>query len=136
MSAHKMEYDTPEPDLDLSSDISNGMNENDGGLAELSEEDEYLGFAEWAFGPTGIRNLKVLAIGDFSFRNRYFNQQILLWRNSKFPVKKTHSLHPIHSDYFHVASVDDFSFREDISGEEFDFLGACPEESLMDSPYE
>ncbi|KAJ6125840.1 hypothetical protein N7471_010333 [Penicillium samsonianum] len=49
-------------------------------LSASSEAEEFLSFAEWAFGPTGLPKLRVLAFGDFSHKDQFQKQQFLTRR--------------------------------------------------------
>ncbi|KAJ5369964.1 uncharacterized protein N7496_006056 [Penicillium cataractarum] len=103
--------------------------------------DEFIHFAEWAFGPTGLPNLRVLAFGDFSFGSRYENQQCLFRRR---PVSKGEGPRADGDGgcrcwagrYFCIASGTDPLLWNDIKMDEINFLSVCPENSLMESPYE
>ena len=55
------------------------VKEKAGALFPRTPRDE-LAFAHWAFGPDGLTTLQVLALGDFSFRGRFANNQVLLCR--------------------------------------------------------
>lgn len=43
-------------------------------------EKSFVDFAQWVFGPTGIRSLRLLAYGDFSYEGRFGNRALLLCR--------------------------------------------------------
>jgi hypothetical protein len=51
-------------------------------FVQVSRVADLLGFAEWAFGPTGFPKLLILAYGDFSYDGRYGKSQVLFCRNS------------------------------------------------------
>lgn len=40
-------------------------------------------FARWAFGPRGLLSLEMIAVGDFSYRERYALYQVVLVRNNR-----------------------------------------------------
>lgn len=42
--------------------------------------DAFIDFAQWVFGPTGIRSLRLLAYGDFSYEGRFGQSTLLLCR--------------------------------------------------------
>ncbi|KAJ5720260.1 uncharacterized protein N7483_008194 [Penicillium malachiteum] len=104
------------------------------------EEDEYLAFVQWAFGPQGMPFLETLALGDFSFGDRYRNQQLLLRRKTKEAQEIQYQeiqlpCGLLDRDFF-VGILDDVSFHEKLMVEDLNFLRACPDGGLMDSPYE
>lgn len=127
-------------DLDLRDDSLPQISSTAANLSDYSEEDEYLQFAEWAFGPTGIPNLETLAMGDFSFGSRYQNQQFLLRRRSEEVEGVQHQNKlldfGITSNFFFVGTLDDHLFCKTLMIENSNFLCACPDGNLMDSPYE
>lgn len=58
------------------------MNQSDSAgklLPASSGADEFVSFAEWAFGPTGLPILQILDLGDFSDKDR-FQKQCLIRR--------------------------------------------------------
>lgn len=59
------------------------MNQSDSAgklLPASSEADEFVSFAKWAFGPTGLPNLQILDLGDFSDKDQFQKQQCLIRR--------------------------------------------------------
>jgi len=78
-------------------------------------------FAEWAFGPDGIRELEVLAYGDFSNKDRHPN--LLLCRSQGEPGGDAETT-------YRAVTKKDVRAREMIQ-DNFDFLEACPNERLM-----
>ncbi|KAJ5346162.1 hypothetical protein N7452_004166 [Penicillium brevicompactum] len=67
---------------DSTSPVIWDMDQSDsaGKFLPVSEADEFVSFAEWAFGPTGLPNLQILALGDFSHKDRFQKQQCLIRR--------------------------------------------------------
>ena len=80
-------------------------------------------FAAWAFGETGLPELRVLARGDFSHDGRFAASQVLLCR------REPTAAHP--RPFRHVAA-DDRALRNYVQSR-MDFLEACPGESLFPS---
>jgi hypothetical protein len=109
--------------------------------AFISEAEEFVNFADWAFGPSGLPALQILAFGDFSFEDRYQNQQFLVHRkygDQTFTGKTCR-------DPFSGNTKDrNFCVAEVVNPPRWDlfqvngsnFLSTCPESGLMDSPYE
>jgi hypothetical protein len=80
-------------------------------------------FADWVFGPEGIADLKILAYGDFSYQDRYSQQQVILGRS------ETHGSDAISSDspnrsYRPTYGMDCEVWNDVEDGEET--LRACP----------
>jgi hypothetical protein len=98
---------------------------------------EFLNFADWAFGPNGFRRLQILACGDFSYGGRYHHQSIMLYRATHLESadSKSFDLHqrkestPLFEilDDLHSGTVDS---PEDI----MEFLTACPVDDLIEHP--
>ena len=109
--------------------------------AFISEAEEFVKFADWAFGPDGLPALQILAFGDFSFEDRYQDQQFLMHRKcgNRICTGKTRSS-PFSGDTkdrnFCVGDVMDPPRRDLFQAKGFNFLSICPESGLMDSPYE
>ena len=61
---------------------STDIKEKAGALFPGIPRDE-LAFAHWAFGPDGLTTLQVLALGDFSFRGRFADDQVLFCRQEQ-----------------------------------------------------
>lgn len=82
-------------------------------------------FAQWAFGPTGIPTLQLIAFGDFSQKCRFEQTNALLCRNSGG------------SQYYRRIETGDIVLQE-LLEKHSDFMGACPMfhilESTMDVP--
>lgn len=109
--------------------------------APISEAKEFVNFADWAFGSRGLPALQILAFGDFSFEDRYQNQQFLVHRKCVSRTSTGKACRDPFSDNtndrnFCVADLVNppcwNSFRVNGSN----FLSICPESGLMDSPFE
>ena len=98
--------------------------------SKMSEAEKYSRLINWAFGPFGLPCLRILAIGDFSFEGRYHNQQLLLHRNNGTSADSNND------HKFCVVDVNQISVRDAILVNDSNFLSVCPENGLMDSPYE
>ncbi|KAJ5640339.1 uncharacterized protein N7484_008201 [Penicillium longicatenatum] len=110
------------------------------GVRHSSEAHEFLQFAEWAFGPTGLTRLQVLALGDFSHENRYHRQQFLVQKRYQKPgcgiqIGETTLCCGMASKDYCAANVEDPLLRDYIMVDDSNFLSICPEGSLMESPY-
>ena len=97
---------------------------------------DILSFAQWAFGPTGLPGLQVLAYGDFSHKGRY-KWQNWLFCKSEFAYglpKGSHSLGleaTLNPDLtFREVTNKDWRVRELISGCS-GMLEACPEDTIL-----
>ncbi|BCS00167.1 uncharacterized protein AKAW2_50508S [Aspergillus luchuensis] len=104
-----------------------------------SEAQDFLLLAQWAFGPTGLPALQILAFGDFSHDGRYREQQILIrWRRigeQPYPRVSSDREYSISSSFCLVDS-DDYSLWEGLPLDGTQFLSACPGTGLMESPYD
>ncbi|KAI2868709.1 hypothetical protein CBS147323_11290 [Aspergillus niger] len=104
-----------------------------------SEAQEFLLLAQWAFGPTGLPALQILAFGDFSHDGRYREQQILIRRRrigeQPYPRVSSDREYSISSSFCLVDS-DDHSLWEGLPLDGTQFLSACPGTGLMESPYD
>jgi hypothetical protein len=49
-------------------------------------------FAQWAFGPTGLPTLRVIAYGDFSYEGRFARHNVLLCKDQSTPKRSFRSL--------------------------------------------
>lgn len=78
-------------------------------------------FAQWAFGPDGLRSLQILAFGDFSCNEQYPKVNSLFCRNNCSITKETGS--PTRNYRFVTKS--DRSLMEFLR-ECYDFGRACP----------
>ncbi|KAJ5365277.1 hypothetical protein N7517_008163 [Penicillium concentricum] len=109
--------------------------------AAIAEAEDFVSFAEWAFGPGGLPALQVLAFGDFSHGDRYRGQQFLMRR--AYPVWDSDGkgLAGLTCDDttrlpFRPADMADPSIWDGVSVDGARFLSACPGGGLMESPYE
>ena len=105
------------------------------------EAEEFLTFAEWAFGPSGLPNLRVLAFGDFSHENRYPSQQFLVRRvglpeECRQKELGRSAFEELGGLSFCSADVTDPWIWNDVFVDGAQFLGACPGGGLMESPYD
>jgi hypothetical protein len=107
----------------------------------IAEAEDFVSFAEWAFGPRGLPALQVLAFGDFSHGDRYSGQQFLLRR--AYPAweygSKSVAVDTCDDTMrlpFRPAEMADVSIWDGVSVDGARFLSACPEAGLMESPYE
>ncbi|KAJ5593593.1 hypothetical protein N7537_010497 [Penicillium hordei] len=112
-------------------------------LSASSEAEEFLSFAEWAFGPTGLPKLQVLAFGDFSHKDQFQKQQFLTRRRFYEKERRYNDYQrgacgrePNLSPSFHAANPADISTWEDLRVDGARFLSACPAIGLIESPYE
>lgn len=109
----------------------------------IVDPDMLIDFAEWAFGPIGLPQLRVLAIGDFSHNSRYDGQQILMVRRNcsqkdaekDFEQFEKSSGCPNWSETFEIATVTDEDTWMIIEKSDWEFLSSCPSHSLLDSPF-
>ncbi|KAJ5454976.1 hypothetical protein N7530_012745 [Penicillium desertorum] len=111
-------------------------------LSASSEAEEFLSFAEWAFGPTGLPKLQVLAFGDFSHKDQFQKQQFLTRRRFYEKERRYNEYQrpacgrePNLSPSFYAASPADISTWEDLRVDGARFLSACPAIGLIESPY-
>lgn len=105
------------------------------------EAEEFLTFAEWAFGPSGLPNLQVLAFGDFSHEDRYSSQQFLVRRvglakECRQKEVGRSALGELIGSSFCAVEMTDPCIWDDVSVDGTQFLGACPGGGLMESPYD
>jgi hypothetical protein len=107
----------------------------------IAEAEDFVSFAEWAFGPRGLPALQVLAFGDFSHGDRYSGQQFLLRR--AYPAWEYGSKRVAGDTCddtmrlpFRPAELADLSIWDGVSVDGARFLSACPGDGLMESPYE
>jgi len=99
-----------------------------------SAPQDLLSFAQWAFGPTGLPDLKVLAYGDFSFKGRYAWQNWLFCR-SQFGIEHAERCGSGRSTRlreltFREITKSDWELQELIDGYS-EMLEACPEDMIM-----
>ncbi|KAJ5216826.1 hypothetical protein N7468_009834 [Penicillium chermesinum] len=103
----------------------------------IDDVEGILDFAEWAFGPTGLRALEFLGVGDFSHEGRYEQQHVLFVRpragqdgRGQFEDKPCFT----DGDTFAVAAAS-AELWPGLGAVDFEFLSSCPSDSLMDSPF-
>lgn len=103
-----------------------------------SELQEFVRLVHWAFGPTGLPALQILAFGDFSHGDRYREQQVLLWRkkSDKTSDGTRHKGFRAANRTFCLVDIDDDSLWDDLALDGRRFLSACPSAGLMESPYD
>lgn len=130
---HASECDLDSPSFSLS-DISETTR-------ALSEAEEFVEFASWAFSPSGLPKLQVLAFGDFSHGDRFSDQQFLVCRKAADRPLHNGAYQGIlsncnsNSNYCVVESQDPSAWANvRIDGPLF--LSTCPESGLMESPFE
>lgn len=109
--------------------------------AAIAEAEDFVSFAEWAFGPGGLPALQVLAFGDFSHGDRYRGQQFLMRRACPAWDSDGKGLAGLTCDDttrlpFRPADMADPSIWDGVSVDGARFLSACPGGGLMESPYE
>lgn len=109
--------------------------------AAIAEAEDFVSFAEWAFGPGGLPALQVLAFGDFSHGDRYRRQQFLMRRACPAWDSDGKGLAGLTCDDttrlpFRPADMADPSIWDEVSVDGARFLSACPGGGLMESPYE
>jgi len=68
----------------------------------------------WAFGPHGFPRLQVLAYGDFSYRNRYAQQNTLLRRRSESALNPTNCNTQAEKTSFEVVKSDGWNRIDNI----------------------
>ncbi|KAJ5775836.1 uncharacterized protein N7511_000847 [Penicillium nucicola] len=109
--------------------------------AAIAEAEDFVSFADWAFGPDGLPALQVLAFGDFSHGDRYRDQQFLIRRNCSSCDCDGKGRAGLACDDttrlpFCVANMKDPSIWDGAVVDGARFLSACPGGGLMESPYE
>lgn len=107
------------------------------------DADMFIDFAVWAFGPTGLPHLRILAIGDFSYNSRYEGQQIAMVRRRS--VKENAEIPFDHfrkskggfgwSESFDIATVTDHDTCVMTEKSDWEFLSSCPSDDLLDNPF-
>jgi hypothetical protein len=122
------------------------MNQSDGAgklLSAFSEADEFVSFAEWAFGPTGLPNLQILALGDFSDKDRFKKQQFLIRRGCHEKERRYGDYQrpgcghgPDISHSFFATSTADIQIWGGLPVDGARLLSACPTSGLIESPFE
>jgi hypothetical protein len=105
-----------------------------------SRPPQLLSLAQWAFGPSGLPELQILAYGDFSYDGRYEWQNRLFCR-SKFALDL--AIAGSNSDCEATLEAD-LTFREvtktdlalmELLEEHSDMLSACPEDKILYNYY-
>ncbi|KAL3444101.1 hypothetical protein BJX65DRAFT_311241 [Aspergillus insuetus] len=92
--------------------------------------DDLSEFAEWAFGPTGLRSLIAIAYGDFTQGGRYKWSQVLLCRTSAImSLDMETSLEP---RSFRVVNPAQFHLVLDQIEGANEMLSACPTEHVQE----
>jgi hypothetical protein len=84
-------------------------------------------FANWAFGPTGIQSLSVIAFGDFSYNERYASENVFLCRN-ELQDKRDVGAHQRYN-YRQITSSDHSAWG--LVEKHRNALEACPTSSLF-----
>lgn len=87
-----------------------------------SRATELCNFADWAFGPDGIPNLKLLAYGDFTCEDPHSQQQVILCRTACFPGFSSFGTHGL--PYF-FTDIFDSSLLSEVENSQ-ETLRACP----------
>ncbi|KAF7909783.1 uncharacterized protein EAF01_003501 [Botrytis porri] len=77
-----------------------------GYMGASSENRSLYDFAVWAFGPHGFPRLRVLAYGDFSYGNRYAQQNTLFRRRSSSGLNTTNFTAQLEPTSFEVVRSD------------------------------
>ena len=104
-------------------------------------------FATWAFGPTGLLKLRILASGDFSHKGRFDENNVLLCRRSpvllsidtdsepeeapELSTESEKSKTALPRQSYRIMRKEDWGLWEGIEGG-FAMLEACPFAPLMD----
>ncbi|KAJ5642576.1 hypothetical protein N7490_006576 [Penicillium lividum] len=109
--------------------------------AMVTEADDFISFAEWAFGNDGLPHLQVLALGDFSHGDRYRCQQFVvrrmgIARDCGRPDLASPNCQGTYGAAFCAGETSDPSFWDRVSIDGAAFLSSCPSGGLLDSPYE
>lgn len=100
--------------------------------AGLGPRPSFVDFAEWAFGPTGILSLRVLAFGDFSYDGRFARHNLLLCRKEQ-PARTV--ARGVQHRYFRSMTVYDEDLWK-LFKEHYNVLTACPVDTLFQSKRE
>lgn len=79
--------------------------------------DDFLDFAQWAFGADGLPKLQVMAYGDFSFGGRFAKHNVIFCRSP--------------DGYRQLTRKDVPAW--DLLQKNMDMLTACPHDRLMES---
>ncbi|KAH8812176.1 hypothetical protein F5884DRAFT_750497 [Xylogone sp. PMI_703] len=87
-----------------------------------------LEFAQWVFGPKGIKSLRLFAIGDFSYDGRFDKYNHLLCRREQADGTPGGNLEALH--FRHLGPEDEELWE--LYHENLDMLGACPSCDLLE----
>ncbi|KAJ5642534.1 hypothetical protein N7490_006534 [Penicillium lividum] len=109
--------------------------------AMVTEADDFISFAEWAFGNDGLPHLQVFALGEFSHGDRYRCQQFVLRRvgaarDCGRPDLARPNCQGTYGAAFCAGEISDPCFWDGVSIDGAEFLSSCPGGGLLDSPYE
>ena len=88
--------------------------------------------ASWAFGPSGLQNLQVLAYGDFSYQGRYIEDTVVFGRDRSGESERGFA----GSGNEHSGAKDGYTLlrkeeRNDVLALYGNFLEACPVDALL-----
>ena len=102
-----------------------GMNLPDREFPRLGRS--FVDFAQWAFGPAGIRSLRLLAYGDFSYDGRFAYATLLLCRRDSPRGKEDDER------FLRFREVKEGEDRElwELYEQELHVLTACPTSTLF-----
>ncbi|KAF3009278.1 hypothetical protein E8E15_002598, partial [Penicillium rubens] len=122
--------------------LCDAREDNDQGAATaamVTEAEDFVSFAEWAFGSDGLPDLRVLALGDFSHGDRYRCQQFLVRRvSTTADYQRLGPRNPNCQDLSHLdfcpGEISDPDIWRGVSMDGVGFLSSCPEGGLMESP--
>jgi hypothetical protein len=90
---------------------------------------ELLKFADREFGPEGLPELKILAYGNFSYRDRQLNTLLCRLQDLKQIMAGIKITLTSKSRYRQVTKMD--ARLWEVAQENFDLLEACPEDYLL-----
>ncbi|KAH6613647.1 hypothetical protein B0J18DRAFT_473366 [Chaetomium sp. MPI-SDFR-AT-0129] len=87
-------------------------------------DDDFRAFLDWAFGPTGIFSLQVVAFGDFAYRRTslYLHNLIIRRVKNSYQYLVFDPRDAVHREWEHLVESD------------WDFLSACPFETYCPRP--
>ncbi|KAJ5146632.1 uncharacterized protein N7515_001196 [Penicillium bovifimosum] len=116
---------------------SDGSDASEAFGSDLAEIKEVMDFADWAFGPTGLPRLEVLAFGDFAYDERYRKQRFLARRKRSVRLRLSDQSPQISKHYgwfFCIGDMNDPSLWSNVGLDGSRFLSACPDGGPMESP--
>ena len=132
-----MESDVDD-DLEDDTPNTNTSNSNESGNASsiVSSDDEFPKitdgvheFAEWIFGPKGIKSTQVVVVGDFSYNGRYEDTNVRLCRSSGATAQS--QTKGVSGDFYrHVTSSDRMLWG--LLDKYSNVLEACPTDSILE----